>query len=318
MSDLPNAPVEALVIGGGPAGLSAALYLAATTARWCCSMPATVARTGPRSTITTSAFPVGSPRALRELGRRQLADYPQVRIVEEQVTAIASDGASFTAGAACGSWQAPAVILCVGVADHFPGFPGWETYVGRSLFWCITCDGYGCKGARVVVTGESDGAAELALQLQRFTPQITLLTDSPACEITPTFRARLRRAEIPLIIDTIAEARGANDQFAAICTGGGQWLELDQLFSYRPASPKTQLAADLGVALSSQGYIQVDTEQKANLPGVFAAGDATRLHAHQITTAVHEGGQAASAANYYLYPRELTTEGVPEATEVRA
>jgi len=57
--------------------------------------------------------------------------------------------------------------------------------------------------------------------------------------------------------------------------------------------------------LSAQGYILTDTEQKTNVPGVFAAGDVTRLHSHQVSTAVHEGGQAASAANDYLYPREL-------------
>jgi thioredoxin reductase (NADPH) len=59
------------------------------------------------------------------------------------------------------------------------------------------------------------------------------------------------------------------------------------------------------VALSADGYIVVDSEQKTSVPGVFAAGDVTRLHSHQVTTAVHEGGQAASAANYYLYPEEL-------------
>ncbi len=62
------------------------------------------------------------------------------------------------------------------------------------------------------------------------------------------------------------------------------------------------------MTLSDKGYINVDTEQKTNVPGVFAAGDVTRLHSHQVTTAVHEGGQAASAANYYLYPPELKDE----------
>jgi thioredoxin reductase (NADPH) len=59
------------------------------------------------------------------------------------------------------------------------------------------------------------------------------------------------------------------------------------------------------VELSDDGYTVTDTEQKTNVPGVYAAGDVTRLYAHQISTAVHEGGQAASAANYFLYPPDL-------------
>jgi len=308
-----------LVIGGGPAGLSAALYLA----RYDRSVLLFDANDGRSSWHQVNhnylGFPGGvAARELRALGRRQLAEYPHVRVVEERVAAMTRGEGGFTARGAGGRWQGRAVILCMGVADHFPSFPGWEEYVGRSLFWCITCDGYGCKGARVVVTGESDEAAELALQLQRFTPQLTLLTDSANCAICPTFRERLREAEIPLIVDTIAEVRGAEGQFQALRTGGDRWLELDQLFSHRPATPQTKLAADLGVTLSHGGYIKADTEQKTNVPGVFAAGDSTRLHAHQIATAVHEGGQAASAANYFLYPPELTAEGVPEGEERRA
>lgn len=63
--------------------------------------------------------------------------------------------------------------------------------------------------------------------------------------------------------------------------------------------------AALGVALTPDGYIEVDTEQQTNVAGVYAAGDITRHHAHQVAAAVHEGGQAASAANYCLYPSEL-------------
>jgi thioredoxin reductase (NADPH) len=65
---------------------------------------------------------------------------------------------------------------------------------------------------------------------------------------------------------------------------------------------------DLGVKLYENGYIDTDIEQRTNIPGVYAAGDVTRIHSHQITTAVHEGATAASAANYYLYPPELKAD----------
>jgi thioredoxin reductase (NADPH) len=90
-----------------------------------------------------------------------------------------------------------------------------------------------------------------------------------------------------------------------LVTVSGQRFEFDQLFSVQGATPQSDLAADLGVRLTDAGYIVVDSEQKTSIPGVFAAGDVTRLHSHQITTAVHEGGQAAQAANYFLYPQQL-------------
>ena len=163
-------------------------------------------------------------------------------------------------------------------------------------------------GARVVVAGNTDASAAEALQLQRFTDRITLLTDSSECNISRKFQERLRRAGIPLIHDKIAEVLGQDGEFEAICTRGGRRIELDQLFSQQGATPQTKLAEDLGVRLADNGYIVVDTEQKTSVPGVYAAGDVTRLHSHQVATAVHEGGQAASAANYFLYPPDLKDE----------
>ena len=109
----------------------------------------------------------------------------------------------------------------------------------------------------------------------------------------------------PMIHDKIDEVKGHNGRFDAIITRDGSRIELDQLFSQQGATPQTKLAEDVGVKLSDNGYIKIDSEQKTNVPGFYAAGDVTRLHAHQVSTAVHEGGTAASAANYYLYPSEL-------------
>ena len=73
------------------------------------------------------------------------------------------------------------------------------------------------------------------------------------------------------------------------------------VFAIYPKRPNSALARELGVSVSDLGYILADHEQKTNIPGVFAAGDLTHLHNQQISSAVHEGGMAAAAANYYLY-----------------
>ncbi len=304
-----NNAYEALVIGGGPAGLSAALYLARYNRTVALFDTGHGRSSWHQINHNYLGFPGGVPaRQLRELGRQQLAEYAQVTVLEHKIERLERQNGNFIAFSQAGEWHGQAVIICTGVIDHYPHFDGWQEYVGRSMFWCITCDGYGCRDARVVVVGNTSQAACEALQLRRFTNHLTVMTDSRECTIDEKFQRRLAAAQIPLIHDKIDSAIGKDGQFEALFTKGGQRIELDQLFCQHGATPQTKLAEDLGVLVSRDGYICVDTEQKTNVTGVYAAGDVTRLHSHQITTAVHEGGMAASAANYYLYPAELKEE----------
>jgi thioredoxin reductase (NADPH) len=297
---------EVMVVGGGPAGLSAALYLARYDRRVGLFDTNDGRSTWHQVNHNYLGFPGGiAARELRERGYQQLADYTQVTVLRHKIEALHRENGMFYASGQAGDWCARAVILCTGVIDHYPHFDDWEEYVGRSMFWCITCDGYGCKGARVVVIGADNAAASEALQLQRFTPHLTVLTNSEECNIEDTFIRRLRNANIPLVRDKIASVEGKDGQFSALILRSGERLALDQLFSQQGATPRNELAKQVGVLLSHSGYIHTDSEQKTNVAGVYAAGDVTRLHSHQISTAVHEGGQAASAANYYLYPSEL-------------
>lgn len=297
---------DVIVIGGGPAGLSAALYLA----RYDRSVALFDAGQG-RSTWhqinhNYLGFPGGVPaRKLRELGYEQLAEYEQVTVFKHKIERLRRENGIFHADSQNDQWQSRCVILCTGVIDHYPHFPGWDQYVGHSMFWCITCDGYGCKNAHVAVLGTTNAAASQALQLQRFSPFITVITNSEECTINESFQRRLKAAKIDLIHDKIVAAEGEHGSLKSIVMRSGECVAVDQIFSQQGATPQTALAKEVGVLLSAQGYICVDHEQRTNVAGFFAAGDVTRLHSHQVSTAVHEGGTAASAANYDLYPPEL-------------
>ena len=300
---------DVLVIGGGPAGLSATLYLARFMRQVALFDAGQGRSTWHQVNQNYLGFPGGvAARELRDLGRRQVTAYENVTIHDHKIEELTRDGDLFAAAGQAGIWTARAVILCTGVVDHYPHFDGWDEFVGRSMFWCITCDGYACRDRRVVVVGNTNDAAIVAVQLQRFTRHVTVLTNSAACHIEPVFERRLVEAGVPLIRDRIARVEGAGGEFQAIWTEGGQCLELDQLFSVQGSTPQSDLARALDVAVGPRGYITVDTEQKTNVPGVYAAGDVTRLHSHQVATAVHEGGQAAAAANYFLYPLALRHE----------
>ncbi len=297
---------EVLVVGGGPAGLSAALYLARYDRQVFLFDGGQGRSTWHQVNHNYLGFPGGvSAVRLRELGREQLGAFSQVTILEHKIETMRRDGDRFVAQGQAGEWRGSAVILCTGVVDHFPHFDGWEEYVGRSMFWCITCDGYGCKDYRVVVVGNTNEAASTAMQLRRFTHKLTVLTNSDEYLITSKFEERLKNARIPLIHDKIDQVVGKDGLFEALYTKEGRCIELDQLFSQQGATPQTKLAQDLGVKLNAIGYIETDMEQKTNVPGVYAAGDVTRLYSQQVSTAVYEGGQAADSANYFLYPPEL-------------
>ena len=300
---------DAIVVGAGPAGLSAAIYLARYD-RTAVVFDAGHGRsTHHQVNHNYLGFPGGVPAAkLRELGKAQLAEYPQVDFEHHKVIDCRRDGDSFVAEGQFGAYRARVVIICTGVVDHYPEFDGWERYVGRSMFWCITCDGYSSKGKNILVIGHTDGAAGEAVQLSRFTERLTLLTNSHHNEISTKFHDRLAKFNIPVIHDKIERAEGTDGQFRAVLTQGGLEIELDALFCTQGATPQVDLARDLGVLLADNGYIETDVEQKTNVPGVYAAGDVTRMHGHQVTTAVHEGATAASAANYYMYPPELKAD----------
>jgi thioredoxin reductase (NADPH) len=224
---------------------------------------------------------------------------------DSEVVAIRRVAGGFAVEGANGeSCRARGVILATGVNDHWTRFPGFEAFVGRSLHWCIVCDGYEMRGKRVVVAGNDDEAATTALQLRRFTPDVTLVTNDGALGLTPERADRLARHGLPVVIGRIAHGRARGDapgMLACLELEDGRELPAEHLFSHQGATPQTALARSLGVALSPAGYVTVDTEQRTSQPGVYSAGDCTRLFAHQIATAAHEGATAAQTLNADLF-----------------
>jgi thioredoxin reductase (NADPH) len=299
-----------LIIGGGPAGLSAAVYLARYNRSVCVFDTGHGRSTHHQTNRNYLGFVDGvAATELRRIGREQLGRYHRAQVVHHQIDRmIAEPDGSFTAHAQGHTWTGAVVVLATGVLDHYPHFHNWESYVGTSMFWCIACDGYENKGRDILVVGHTDGAAGEALQLHSLTDRVRLLTNSHTNAISEKFSRRLAGASIPVIHDRIAGAVGSDGLLDHVITDGGLKLELESLFSIQGATPESLLAHELGVDTNDAGYVLVNTDQQTNIPGVFAAGDVTALHSHQISSAVHEGAQAASAANYFLYPPELKVE----------
>jgi thioredoxin reductase (NADPH) len=302
----PSERYDAIIVGGGPAGLAAAVYLARAR-----RSVVVVDRQRPGRSDWAQVnhnylgFPEGIAIAdLTARGRRQ-AERFGARFHEADVASVAADGGGFAARAPEVTLRGRAVILATGVTDRWAAFPGYEAYLGRSMHWCVVCDGYEMRGQRVLVVGHDEAAAELALQLRRHTERVALLTNGGALGVSPPTVRSLREQGIRLVADRLVGARAkAPGVFAAVRLAGGGELALDHLFSAQGATPNSALARGLGVALTDEGYVRVDTEAKTSVAGVYAAGDVTRLFAHQVLTAAHEGATAATALDHGLFERE--------------
>jgi thioredoxin reductase (NADPH) len=326
--------VDCAVVGGGPAGLSAAVNLA----RMRRSVLVIDDRDG-RSlwgqvNRNYLGFPDGIPAAeIRLQGRRQAARYG-ARFLLGRVTAADREGGAFrllvegTVGGGAGTVAtvardeelgrslgeirtgaskqvvARSVILATGVRDPFPEFPGRDECVGRSLFWCIACDGYEAIDRSVGVVGHDEEAVETALDLLEFTGRIVIAAGRSEGFSVPEARlADLAANGIAAHRWPVTSYPNESGQIRALVLGDPDRtrIPVDTVFTVHTPRARNELARGLGVELNELGQIVVGTDQHTNLPGVYAAGDATSIHDHQVSAAVHEGNQAACAANYYLY-----------------
>jgi thioredoxin reductase (NADPH) len=331
--------VDCAIIGGGPAGLSAAVNLA----RMRRSTLVIDDRDGRSlwSQINRNylGFPDGIPASeIRLQGRRQAARYGAGFLLG-RVTTATRDGDFFqflVEGDVDGSAgidsagtdanvmrdeelgrslgevkagtseevRARTVILATGVRDPFPKFPGRDECVGRSLFWCVACDGYETIDCSVGVVGHNEDAVEMALAMLEFTDRITIAAGRTGGFSVPESRlADLNSNGIEAHPWPVVGYPNEDGQIQALVLGDPNKtrIPVEMVFTAHTPTARNEIARQLGVNLNPLGQIVVDTEQHTDMPGVYAAGDATSVHDHQVSAAVHEGNQAACAANYHLY-----------------
>ena len=297
---------DCIVIGGGPAGLSAAVYMGRMRRSTLVIDDKEGRSTWHQVNRNYLGFPDGiHATSLRELGeaqaRRYGAEFVNARADRASVRGHGTER-RFTISTTAGDFVSKTLIFAMGVTDNFPEFEGSMDCLGRSMFWCIICDGHEAIGKRVVVLGHGDRAASLALQLLVFTDKVTLVAWDEKLDVEEAAPSGAARSW-----DTVHNCGcqvytcGKVGELASIQLQDGTEIPLDMLFVAQWIAPNTQLAKQLGVELDEHGYIITDAEQLTNIEAVYAAGDMTKLFNHQVTSAVHEGGMAAAAANYYLY-----------------
>jgi thioredoxin reductase (NADPH) len=301
---------DSIIVGGGPAGLSAAIYLA-RYARSALVIDQGFGGRWQSHEVNENylGFPRGiAARRLRELGRRQARHFG-VQFVRGKATEARQDKNGIHVRTKSKDFLGRTLIIATGVRDILPNIADYKDYWGRTMFWCITCDGWKTRGARVVVVGRNDEAAVTCLQFLNYTRNVSLVTNCPPGEdrISDEVRDRYKKLKVPLReahIKHLIPKKGKKGVMDYVVLDDGRRIRADFMFSHQGSLPRIALARQLGLELSRSGFIETDEEQRTNVPFVYAAGDVTRMFAHQVVTAAHEGAQAASTANYDIYEPE--------------
>ena len=266
---------DAAVVGGGPAGLAAATWLARYRRR-------VVVLDGEehrnRWVEATHGYLGSDPVDPVELRKRSLSDlaaYESAEVRCARVTAARREGDTFVVEADGEELAARRLVLATGVTDVFPEVARFFDHYGASVFHCPSCDGYEARGLRVVVFGWSRDIVDFALDLLEWAARVTVVTDGRPFEGDGAHREELAAHGVAVVEDDAVELLGERGDLRGVRLRRGGVLDAEAAFFNIAHRPSTQLAEQLGCALTPDGCIQVDEDAMTSVPGVYAAGDVT-------------------------------------------
>jgi len=293
--------IDCLIIGGGPAGLTAALYLARFRRRiHLVDAGASRAAQIPES-HNHPGFTGISGKALLEAMRKQAERYG-VTLGRGVVSALTNSAAGFAAEIDGNQLHSTRILLATGIVDIAPKFPGLERAVAKAAVrYCPICDGYEATDQSVAVFGESADAASKALFLRSYTKRLTVLLSGGRTLEERTLR-ELEDAEISVAPGAPEHFQQTENGISVILTGGER-LEFDVLYPALGCEVNAGLARSLGAKHTSLGFLVVDDKQQTTVPGLYAAGDVVS-DLHQISVAEGHAAIAATAIHNSL-PRNF-------------
>ena len=286
------APFDAVIVGGGPAGLSAALVLGRARKRVLVvdnDRPANAVSQGVGGLLGHARV---KPADLRESGQRQLREHTTVELRHGAVEHARRTRDMFAVRLTEGPpVRAHAIVLAHGLRYDPPKLPGIQALWGRSVFHCAFCDGWEVRDRPLAFQGSGIAAARSALVLAVWSNDVLLCTDGapdPAGTLLTAAGVRVRT-------EPITRLAGTDGRLEQIEFAHGPAEQRDALFVNTRRDQPNQLAAELGCELTAAGTIITDTDGRTNITGVYAAGDAATAHSRSVANAIGTGSRVAYA-----------------------
>lgn len=307
---------DVVIVGGGPAGLNAALILGR------CGRRVLVCDSGtPRNAVaqalhgflTRDGTP---PLELVRLGREELGPYG-IHVRQAAVTAVERRESDFeiTIGGS-ERVRAQSVLLATGVCDQLPSIPGLSECYGVSVHHCPYCDGWEHREESLTVIGRGQSAASLALSLKTWTEHVTLCTNGPP-RLTSPQEQQLSARQVTVRAERIQRVEHQDGRMTRLVFKAGESVACGGVFLSSTQAQQSEFAKRLGCEFNRQGTVKTDNLGETCVPGVFVVGDASRDVQFAIVAAA-EGAKAGVAINKALQDRAglaVTDAGHPSGGE---
>ena len=301
---------DAVIVGGGLAGLSAAIYLGRSRrhtlvvdnghsmARW---EPAVENYLG---------FPQGlSGRSLLDRGRAQVQRFG-ARVIADEIVRIRRPSDTFLVEGSDDSYRGRRVLLATGLTHLLPDIPGADVCLGRTVLFCKDCDAYRVQGKRIAVYGRRNEAARYALAMLAFSPSITIVTNGQRPAWDPLYQAYLSEYGIRVRAEPVKELVHRDGTLQMVLFRSGEPCEVQAMFTTRGDVFHTALAEGLGAAEDAEGQLIVDADMRTTIEGLYAAGCVTPANC-QMIIAAGQGATAAQAIDRDLFDESLQRHRLP-------
>jgi thioredoxin reductase len=294
---------DVIVVGGGPAGLNAALILGRCRRRVLlvdADSPRNGVSRGVHGFLTRDGEP---PSELRRIAREELKGYPTVELRGGEVCEAKCHGDWFEVREAGGPWlSARKLLLATGLLDDLPDIPGFQELYGRGVYNCPYCDAWEHRDKPIAVYGPGERCVGLALEMTLWGRDMALLTDGPA-ELGEASRARLEVQGIRIVEEKVSRLEG-DGGLRRIHFEAGAPLEREAIFLGYGEREGSQLSRMLGCEIGGGGTVETRPYERTNVPGLYVAGDASHRVQFAIVAAA-EGAMAAFAINNEMLKEDL-------------
>lgn len=303
---------KVIIIGSGPAGLTAALYAGRAQLE---PLVITGNQIGGQIAITNEVenypgFPEGTTGPeLVELMQKQAEKFGARYVYDEVEEVNLLDGSPFYVKTYSDEYEAEALIITAGASPRRLGIPGEDEFIGRGVSYCATCDGFFFRGKDVVVVGGGDSALEEGLFLTKFANTVRIIHRRDELRAGPTLQRRaFGNDKISFIWDTVVTEIKGNGTVQTVTamdvnSGEEQKLTADGVFIYIGHYPNSKFLEGQ-LVMDEHGYVVTDDFMRTSVPGVFAAGEIQDPHYRQIATSVGQGCAAAMQVEKWLSERE--------------